>query len=86
MKPEVQEAMTERLRLGKFRTAKQFQKWLAEDHEVELSVKGVYYHLGKLGGHLKVPRPSHTKKDEAKGKEFRETLAEKMKALDLPKD
>ena len=86
MKPEVQEAMTEMLRLGKFRTAKQFQKWLSEEHQVELSEKGVYYHLGKLGGRLKVPRPSHTKKDEAKVKEFRETLAEKMKELDLPKD
>jgi len=86
MKPEVREAMTEMLRLGKFRTAKQFQKWLSEEHQVELSEKGVYYHLGKLGGRLKVPRPSHTKKDKAKVTDFRETLAEKMEKLDLPKN
>ncbi len=33
-----------------------------------------------------MPRPSHTKKDEAKVKEFRETLAKKLKTLELPKD
>jgi len=85
MKQETKEAFIEKLRLGEFRTAKQFQKWLLEDHQVELSEKGVYYHLGKLGGRLKVPRPSHTKKDEARVLEFKETLAEKMKALELPK-
>lgn len=80
------EAMIEKLKQGAFRTAKQFQKWLSEEHQVELSEKGVYYHLGKLGGRLKVPRPSHTKKDEVQAKEFRETLEEKLTALDLPKD
>ena len=86
MNDATKEAMVEKLKQGEFRTAKQFQKWLSEDHQVELSEKGVYYHLGKLGGRLKVPRPSHLKKDENRVKEFRETLADKMKALELPKD
>lgn len=86
MSPEVQHAMIEKLRGGVFRTAKQFKKWLSEEHQIELSEKGVYYHLGKLGGRLKVPRPSHTKKDPAKAKEFRETVAEKIQELNLPKD
>lgn len=81
-----QEAMIEKLKQGSFRTAKQFQVWLREEHQIKLSVKGVYYHLGKLGGRLKVPRPSHLKKDETKAEEFRTTLAEKMLALNLPKD
>ena len=86
MSDATKEAMVEKLKQGEFRTAKQFQKWLSEDHQVELSEKGVYYHLGKIGGRLKVPRPSHLKKDENRVKEFRETLADKMKALELPKD
>ena len=80
------EAMVAKLKEGRFRTAKQFQKWLEEDFQIKLSEKGVYYHLGKLGGRLKAPRPSHTKKDESKVIEFRENLAEKMKALNLPKE
>ena len=83
---EVKEAMIEKLRQGSFRTAKQFKGWLRDEHGVEMSEKGVYYNLGKLGGRLKVARPSHLKKDEAKEKKFRETLAEKLVELDLPKD
>jgi len=86
MSQATKEAMVEKLKEGAFRTAKQFQKWLSEEHQVELSEKGVYYHLGKLGGRLKVPRPSHTKKDEVQVKEFRETLAEKLAALTLAKE
>lgn len=86
MTPEAQEALIKKLKQGVFRTAKQFQVWLANEHQINLSVKGVYYHLGKLGGRLKVPRPSHVKKDETKVKEFRETLAEQMQALNLPKN
>lgn len=81
-----QEEMVEKLKQGSFRTAKQFQGWLKDEHNVELSEKGIYYHLGKLGGRLKVPRPSHLKKDEHKEHEFRETLAEKLIELNLPKD
>jgi len=84
--PEIKEAIVAKLKEGKFRTAKQVQAWLKEEHDLELSVKGVYYHLGKLGGRLKVPRPSHTKKDEAKVAEFKTTLAEKLQTLDLPAD
>lgn len=82
---EAKEAMIGKLREGAFRTAKQFKRWLSQQHQIELSEKGVYYHLGKLGGRLKVPRPSHTKKDEARAEEFRQTLAGKMEALDLPR-
>ena len=83
---EVKEAMIEKLRQGSFRTAKQFKGWLRDEHGVEMSEKGVYYHLGKLGGRLKVARPSHLKKSQAKEQEFRETLAEKLEELNLPKD
>lgn len=78
--------MIQKLKSGSFRTAKQFQKWLHDEHQINLSEKCIYYHLGKLGGCLKVPRPSHTKKDEVKVQEFRTTLAEKLTDLKLPSD
>ena len=86
MTPEVKEAIVEKLREGSFRTAKQFKHWLETDYGINISLKGLYYQLGKLGGRLKVPRPSHTKKDQQKVDEFKVTLADKLVALDLPKD
>jgi transposase len=59
---------------------------LETDHGINISLKGLYYQLGKLGGRLKVPRPSQAKKDQQKVDEFKVTLADKLVALDLPKD
>lgn len=83
---EAKEKMVEKLKEGSFRTARQFQGWLKEEFQIELSESSVYYHLGKLGGRLKVPRPSHEKKDAVKEQEFRETLAEKLAELGLPRE
>lgn len=85
MTVEAKEALLQCLREGRFRTAPQIKGWLAEEFKIELSVKGVYYQLGKLKGRLKVPRPSHLKKDEDKERDFRVTLAEKLLALEIPK-
>lgn len=86
MSTEVREELLEQLRVGKFRTAGQIQHWLAEKHNLKYGKGSIYYVLGKLGGRLKVPRPSHEKKDEVKGEIFRTTLAEQLHALELPKD
>jgi len=86
MTKEAQEALIEKLREGAFRTAPQCCKWLEEEYGIKLEQSSMYYQLGKLGGRLKVPRPSHTKKNEAKVKEFKATLADKMEALELPKE
>ena len=86
MTKEAQEDLVEQLRVGRFRTAKQCCKWLKEAHQIELKESSMYYQLGKLGGRLKVPRPSHTKKDKAKEEEFRVTLADKLHNLNLPKN
>lgn len=83
---EIQEHIMNKLELGEFRTAKQFQKWIKEEHNVELGIKAVYYQLGKLGGRLKVARPSHTKKDQKAVVEFRTTLAKKIEDLKIPKN
>ena len=80
------DALKEKLKAGEFRTARQIEKWLKDEYGITYGKNSIYYQLGKLGGRLKVPRPSHTKKDEAEGKKFRETLAEKLSDLNLPKD
>ncbi len=58
---EVQAQVKQNLGSGEWRTAKEFRQWLKEHHGVTLSLKGCYYWLGKSGGRLKAPRPSHHK-------------------------
>jgi transposase len=86
MSPEIQEAVVGKLRAGAFRTAGQIEGWLWKEYQLEYGKGSIYYVLGKLGGRLKVPRPSHEKKDPAKVEQFRTTLARQLQALDLPKD
>ena len=37
------------LQAGRWKRAREIQQWLRQRHETQLSVKGVYYWLGKLG-------------------------------------
>ena len=53
------------LQKGRWKGAKEIQAWLKEEHQTSISLKGVYYWLGKLGGVLKVPRKTHAGKDAA---------------------
>ena len=71
------------LRAGRWKRAKEIQQWLRQRHETELSVKGVYYWLGKLGGVLKVPRKAHAQKDAAASLAFQQTLCEQLKNLNV---
>lgn len=81
---EVQNDLAEGLREGRWRTGPQMLAWLRKTHGITLSQTQGYYWLGKLGGALKVPRPVHTKKDEALAADFQEHLYEKLKALNIP--
>lgn len=86
MSQQIQDELVEKLRIGTFRTARQILHWLKEEHQLEYGKDSIYYVLGKLGGRLKVPRPCHEKKDPEREEDFRNTLAEELKALNLPKD
>jgi len=84
---EMKEALEKELEDGKHRTAKQVWSWLEENFDMsDFKPTSIYTLLGKCGGRLKVPRPSNPKKDPVKEQEFRETLADKMTELCLPKD
>ena len=84
--PEMEEGMKEQLRLGKWRTGRDAWKWLSENYETgELKESVIYKYLGKCKGRLKATRPCNPKKDQSLEDEFRTTLADKMKALNIPK-
>lgn len=79
---EMQAAMIEQLKLGKWRTARDAWNWLSENYDVShLKESVIYKYLGKCEGRLKATRPSNPKKDEEAEKEFRVTLADKMEEL-----
>lgn len=84
--PEMEEAMIEQLKLGKWRTARDAWQWLSENFDVsDLKESVIYKYLGKCEGRLKATRPCNPEKDPAAEADFRITLADKMAALDLPK-
>jgi transposase len=71
------------LKAGRWKRAKEIQHWLQERHRKKLTIKGVYYWLGKLGGVLKVPRKAHAQKDAAQAAEFQRKLCDKLKNLNV---
>ena len=80
---KVLEEFHEGLKQGRWKRAKEIQRWLASQHKVKLALPGVYYWLGKLGGVLKVPRKTHAKKDAAAAAEFQRTLCDRLRSLNV---
>ncbi len=48
--PEAVAEMTQGLKEGRWKRAKEVRVWLESDRGVKISLKGTYYWLGKLGG------------------------------------
>lgn len=71
------------LQAGRWKRIKEIRKWLADEHGVALSLRGVHYWLVKLGASLKVPRKSHAKKDEGQSVLFKEGLADELSKLGI---
>ena len=80
---EVMEAFEAKLKGGEFVTLEQARRWLAREHGIETDYQRVWYWAKKLGGVLKVPRPSHSKQDPAAAATFRKELGAKLEALGL---
>lgn len=70
------------LKVGKWRTAKQVHQALSE-RGVKVKPGSVYHYLGKCGARLRVPRPTHLKKNPAEAEAFKTSLAEKLTALQI---
>jgi transposase len=74
----VAEEFGEALAQGKFRQAKDAQRWIAKRTRRRLTVSGAWKVLRRLGGKLKAPRKSHAKKNPAKAAIFRQELASRL--------
>ena len=71
------------LHAGQWKRAKEIQHWLRARHRIRLTLPGVYYWLGKLGGVLKVPRKTHAQKDAAAAEQFQQTLCAELANLNV---
>ena len=56
VKGKIWEELHAGLRQGRWKRAQEIQAWLAQQHQVNLALTGVYYWLGKWGRVLQVPR------------------------------
>lgn len=72
------------LEKNQWRTGAQAYKWLQETFKVTFHPNNVYKYLKKLNARMKVPRPSHRKKDPEAVVAFKQTLAQKLINLQLP--
>ena len=57
LSPEVKAQLHGHLSAGTWRTAREMRRWLKDTHQIEITLKGCYYWLGKYRGVLKAPRP-----------------------------
>lgn len=73
------------LERGTWRTGSQIQRWLHQRHGLAAALPTVYKWLGKAGARLRVPRPSHVRKDPAAAETFKAGFLERRRALRLPK-
>lgn len=83
--PEVMTEFEAKLAGHEFTTLQDACRWLSESHGLEVSYKRVWYWAKKLGGVLRVPRPSHSRKDPAAAEAFRRDLESKLESLGLAK-
>ena len=81
---EVSAEFERKLEANEFTTLTAAQRWLKEEHGLDLHYNRIWYWAKKLGGVLLVPRPSHSKKDDAASEAFPGQFAGKLQALNIP--
>ena len=86
LKAPVAMEMREKLKEGIWRRAADAQRWLEQEHGVNVALPTVYKYLGKCEARLKVPRPSHAKKDVGAAEIFKSELASKLQDLGIEMD
>lgn len=71
---------------GNYRTAKQIGGWMRRELGITLKRSTLYYTLARVGAALKVPRPSHIKKDQAATDNFHNDVIDKLEAIPLDRN
>ena len=77
----VAEEFVARLEAGQFHQAKDAQAWIKKRTRKRLTTSAVRQLLHRVGGKLKTPRKSPTKKDPAKAAKFKAELAQNLTAV-----
>jgi len=83
VEPEVMAALAERLAAHEFASAEAARRWLKKEHGVERPYTTVRSWLKKAKGVLRVPRPSHSRKNPDAAEAFKSGVAEKLEALGI---
>jgi transposase len=83
VKPQVMKELKAKLTAHEFANAEQARRWLKKVHHIDRPYASVWNWLKKAGGVLRVPRPSHSKKEPGAAEAFKEQLCEKLGALGL---
>lgn len=83
VKPAVLEELKKKLVAGEFTTAQAARRWLKKAHRLDRPYTSVWNWLKKFGGVLRVPRPSHSKKNPQAAEAFQEGLGAKLESLGL---
>ena len=73
--------MKRQLAKGQWRRAADAHQWLTGRFDLKVGLGAVYKYLGKCAARLKVPRPSHAKKNAGAAETFKSELAAKLDAL-----
>ena len=81
--PEVMAALAARLAAHEFASAEQARRWLQTEHGIARPYGTVWGWLKKLQGVLRVPGPSHSRKNPAAAAGFKSGVAEKLEALGI---
>ena len=83
VKPEVMEALRAKLAAHEFASAEQARRWLKKEHGIARPYGTVWSWLKKANGVLRVPRPSHSKKNPAAAEACKSTVGEKFASLGI---
>lgn len=83
LQTEVLEELKRKLEGSEFATVEQARRWLKNVHQIERPYASVWNWLKKFGGVLRVPRPSHSKKNPEAEQAFKDQLCEKLESLRL---
>jgi transposase len=83
LRPVIAEQMSQKLRRGDWRRGLDAQQWLEKKHGVKVKLVTVYKYLGKCEARLKVPRPSHQKKNPQAVETFKAELAANLTAMGI---
>jgi transposase len=83
VKPAVLAELKKKLEAGEFTTAQAARRWLKKAHHIARPYTSVWNWLKKFGGVLRVPRPSHSKKNPQAAEVFEKELGAKLVSLGL---